>query len=319
MMLLMEVTVSNSLTGKEILGTDFKIVIDNEVYRKVMYWVDKSEHEVSGFGSIKWDKEAKVFRVTDAILLDQDNSPTSSEICPHAIGKAMFQMKDDEGALKWWWHSHVNMNVFWSGDDMNCIRGLGQQGWMTATVFNKKREFRSAFYQLTDVMDNKHEVFVDEIDTSVDYPMDESKIAEWDESYKKHVTEKKYSAPKTTHYDKTTHYGYRTQGFDDQMDLYGCIYPPYRGYAADDVVETPAALDPMNTFGLTNQWDDEGWRLHPKSGDYQYSPVRRKELSEENMWAEIEALDKKDFVELLEDDNLFREFVYEEIAGYLTK
>lgn len=318
---------SKTLEASPIIGTGFKLIIDNDVYRKVMYWVDRSEHEVSGFGSINWDKENKVFRVTSAILLDQDNGPTSSEISPHAIGKAMFEQKDEVGALKWWWHSHVNMTCFWSGDDMNCIRGLGQQGWITATVFNKKRDCRSAFYQLTDVMDNKHEIFIDEIATSVDYPIDDSKKSEWEASYNKHVTEKKYVASSrvapltdiTPWVDKKDKYSRsERQMYLDDWGGYGGYdnwVPTVKDYSADKVeIERQT-----NTYGLTEDWDKEGWRMNPKTNDYQYNPVRDEALDPEKVWQAVSEMDRDEFEELMSSDKVFRAYIYETITGNVTK
>lgn len=61
-----------------------------------------------------------------------------------SIAKAMYETRDDEGMFNFWWHSHVNMGVFWSGTDMDTIRQIGSQGFVVATVFNKKNEMLDA-------------------------------------------------------------------------------------------------------------------------------------------------------------------------------
>ena len=39
------------------------------------------------------------------------------------------------------------MGVFWSGTDHQAIEQIGKNGWVLATVFNKKAEQRTAIYQ----------------------------------------------------------------------------------------------------------------------------------------------------------------------------
>jgi hypothetical protein len=164
------------------------LVIDNEVYHKVMHWVDKSNYEVSGLGTIRVE-EGGVLRVTSALLLPQKNGFTHTDIEAEDVNKALFQLRHAAGDLKWWWHSHVKMNVFWSGTDMDTIKKFGLGGWVLATVFNQKREVKSAAwvqggYQLPW---GSAPSFIDDIDTKI-AAYDKTKIAEWDEEYRLNVT-----------------------------------------------------------------------------------------------------------------------------------
>ena len=171
-----------------------EVHIDNEVYDKIMYWVNKSNYEVSGLGTVEYDEEAGLFRVTDAFLLTQENSMVTTDIDATAIGQLMaevYRRKDVEGTLNFWWHSHVDMDVFWSQTDLDTIHQLGQHGWFLSTVFNKKEEMRSAFYQRS-----PFNVFADKLPTQVIYPYDDSREAEWDREYQEKVTIKKWK-PRT--------------------------------------------------------------------------------------------------------------------------
>jgi hypothetical protein len=159
------------------------IEIDEEVYDKIMHWVDKSNFEVSGLGMIEHDPESNTLRVTDAILLPQKNTQVSTEIDGAAVAKAMFLMKDKPGTLRWWWHSHVDMGVFWSGTDVETIKQLGSGGWFVATVFNKKREMKSAYCQVAPVP-----LIVDDLPTEVMEYFDADLVKKWDADYDKNVT-----------------------------------------------------------------------------------------------------------------------------------
>jgi hypothetical protein len=171
------------------------ILMENEVWRKVMYWVNKSQFEVSGLGKIRVE-EGGTLRVVDAMLLPQKNGHTHTDIEAEDVNRAMFMLKDSEGDLRWWWHSHVNMNVFWSSTDMDTIKKIGQGGWFAATVFNKKSEVRSATWvqegQRTYLPWGGPEaelapLFLDECSTKVVEFLD-PKTPQWDAEYEKNVT-----------------------------------------------------------------------------------------------------------------------------------
>lgn len=163
-----------------------KVKIDQEVYKKIMFWVNRaSTLEVSGLGMVK--VEGDTLRVTSAMLLPQTNQATHTEITAEAVAKAMYELRNEEGLLKFWWHSHVDMGVFWSGTDRETIEELGDQGWILATVFNKKRELRSAFYSkdgMTTPCGNSS-LFLDELETEIE---GETFPAEWEAEYTKNVT-----------------------------------------------------------------------------------------------------------------------------------
>lgn len=180
-----------------------KVVIDNEVFRKIMHWVNKSEYEVSGLGTLVLEPEG-IFRVKSAMLLPQKNGSTHTDIEPEDVGKLMFALKDEPGELRFWWHSHVNMPVFWSGTDMDTIRKLGQGGWFLSTVFNKKRELRSAFYAVQGINSpwGAQALFQDELDTKIE-PFTEAIHAVWDEEYETNVI----NIQRVTSYGKIGDYG----------------------------------------------------------------------------------------------------------------
>lgn len=159
-----------------------KVIIDDLVYQKIMYFVDKSDIEVSGLGKIVFDDKGNI-RVVDAMLLPQKNTATTTDIQPEDVGKAMFLMKDTEGELKFWWHSHVNMGVFWSGTDHDTIVKLASGGWFVSTVFNKKRQMKTCI-----AMSQPFQGIIDDVDTSVSRVLDSSITKEWDKEYQEKVT-----------------------------------------------------------------------------------------------------------------------------------
>lgn len=176
--------------GKEITYCDdIKVEIDEEVYAKIMHWIDKAPGEVSGLGKIVM--ENGIFRVTSAILLKQENTAVTTDIDAAAVGKAMFELKDEPGHMNWWWHSHVNMDVFWSGTDMDTIHEFGNNGWVLATVLNKKRESRSCYYQKgTGFIPS---ILIDDIPTGTIFMAAQETFETWDKEFDDKVETKKSS------------------------------------------------------------------------------------------------------------------------------
>jgi hypothetical protein len=166
-----------------------------------MFWVNRADAEVSGFGSLDYDEQTKTFTPREVILLKQTVSGSDTEMDASAIGKAMFLLRDEPNALKWHWHSHVRMGVFWSSTDMDLIRQLGSQGWLLASVFNQKEEVRTAFYETVQTVQTsfieaqRRECFIDEIPTTVILNRDPALVEAWIKEFDDNVTEKKYSAP----------------------------------------------------------------------------------------------------------------------------
>lgn len=158
-----------------------RVIYDSMVYFKIMHWVTKAGNdEISGFGSVV--KEDGVYRVVDAILLPQKNGRAHTEIDGADVGKAEFLLKDADGEMRLWWHSHVKMGVFWSDTDTDTIKELGQHGWILATVFNQNWQHRSAVYYGKDI-----DIFVDELDTRHKFSLTEEMCEPWDEEFEKNV------------------------------------------------------------------------------------------------------------------------------------
>ena len=105
----------------EIIDT-MRVCIDRPVYQKILHWVDKSTEEISGLGKVVM--ENGVFVVKSAVLAKQENTPSHTEMNGTAVAKMMYQLKDEPGHLNFWWHSHANMEVFWSGEDTDTSSGL---------------------------------------------------------------------------------------------------------------------------------------------------------------------------------------------------
>lgn len=120
-----------------------KVQIDFRDYQKIMHWMHLAHpHEVAGFGTLVVKEDALV--IDDVYLLTQEATAASAEMDADAVGKLEYEVFQEAMAagvesppgLRWWWHSHVNMEAYWSSTDKATLRKLSQGGWMSATVFN---------------------------------------------------------------------------------------------------------------------------------------------------------------------------------------
>lgn len=182
-----------------------EVQIPRHVYNKVMHWVNKSSDEVSGFGKVTYYEETGVFYIHDAYLIKQTNGSAHTDIDGGSLAKLMYQTRETEGELKWWWHSHVKMNVFWSGTDTATIKELGSQGWILATVFNQREEHRSALGYGFKVLDapmihqTEAALIKDELPFFIMDEIPEEETQAWDTEYDTNVEKKTYT-PVTSYY-----------------------------------------------------------------------------------------------------------------------
>lgn len=178
------------------INNHVKVIIEKPVYEKILYWVDKCKDEISGLGKVVFEDGA--FVVKSAILVKQENTGADTEMDAQSVAKAMYELRNEPGHLNFWWHSHADMNVFWSSTDHDTIADFGKNGWCLAVVFNHRHEHRAAYYQKgTGFLP---ELFVDELEVengrTISY-YDES----WDTEYKNKVTVKSLIEYGNAYYD----------------------------------------------------------------------------------------------------------------------
>jgi len=109
--------------------------------KRVMYYAQAADGEVSGLGTIIRDEKGR-YIVDDVFLLDQESSGADTDLKPEAISELMVEMmkkNEDPSRLKFWWHSHANMGVFWSGTDDTCAETLSRE-FAFSLVVNKSGE-----------------------------------------------------------------------------------------------------------------------------------------------------------------------------------
>jgi hypothetical protein len=169
------------------------VYIHPKAHAMIMTWVNKAKGEVSGLGRVKVHPNG-ILEVTKVYLLKQSNTAASTELDQDEVASLLFETKDDReeyGELTFWWHSHVNMDVFWSGTDIEAIHQIGGNGYVLATVFNKRGEFKTAYYQASNGF--YPSLFMDDIHTQYGYVASAEELKEWESEYDKKNIKPKFS------------------------------------------------------------------------------------------------------------------------------
>jgi hypothetical protein len=102
-------------------NTNPVIYISPKIHSRIMEYAQSAEEEISGFGSIN-----KNTNIIDKLfpLLPQHCSGRETDMDAEFLHT--FTESGQSATYDLWWHSHSNMDVFWSGQDESCINLLGQ-------------------------------------------------------------------------------------------------------------------------------------------------------------------------------------------------
>lgn len=166
-----------------------RIKIPRLIHAKIMHMVHNSDHcECSGLMLCEV-REGNI-HVTDTIMTKQKNSFAETELDPAGVGKAMFKWKDRPGSLSGHWHSHVDMEAFWSATDHEMIAKNARHGWFVHIVFNKKGEYLACL-SIKEPVD----AFIDEIPVDIVDDIPSETVEVWNEEYKAAVELVKYTTP----------------------------------------------------------------------------------------------------------------------------
>lgn len=143
-----------------------KVVFETHVWRKMFGWCRAAKSEVSGLGLVR-KVEANTFLVYDAFIMKQYCSGGWTELDGDAKALFMRQLRDKGipySECKFWWHTHYNFGVGWSGTDEENARRLVKQAkdWHVSTVINQMGD------HLTRVDYNSPEVLMDAVETKVE-------------------------------------------------------------------------------------------------------------------------------------------------------
>lgn len=152
-----------------------KVLLSPLANTKLKYYIENINYEISGLGLVeKLENERGTLYVPDIFLFKQHVSAAQTTIDSDDISKFIEEKWSNDPdfpleKVKLWWHSHVNMSVFWSGTDTACQDRLdndqAEENWFLSIVGNKQghRLAKVDIYQ-------PHRMWVDNIQIEVGEP-----------------------------------------------------------------------------------------------------------------------------------------------------
>lgn len=124
---------------------NYKVVFSINAYIKYQIYINKVNTEISGFAKVTKHKEAGIFYIEDLILLPQIIATgVYTRFNQGDFYNDLISRGGSPSDYRCWWHSHVDMPVFWSSTDTATIEDhdiqLPEDNWFLSIVGNKKGE-----------------------------------------------------------------------------------------------------------------------------------------------------------------------------------
>lgn len=118
-----------------------KVLIPPETFERLKLYIELCPWEVSGLGIV--EQVGNDFLIRDIFITRQWNYSAFTEMYPEDLSRLLIEMVKegkDPNQVKLWWHSHAEMDVFWSQIDDYTCRNMGQ--YLISVVGNKAGKFR---------------------------------------------------------------------------------------------------------------------------------------------------------------------------------
>jgi hypothetical protein len=118
-----------------------RIWITGQAYSRLRWYIELCPFEVSGIGTVAPHGEDLL--VTDIILVRQRASDTDTELDSQAVADHLLQVLqrgEDPSALRVWWHSHAEGDIYWSDTDEETIERF-QIDQLISIVGNRRLNF----------------------------------------------------------------------------------------------------------------------------------------------------------------------------------
>lgn len=156
---------------------EIKLIIPLPTYQKIMAYIQLCDTEISGFAEVAYNIEKNSFIAGEVFLLEQEATGTHVEMDEETVSKFNIQytkkhfVKGQGVQLpRIWWHSHVNMEAFFSATDEETLKELQNDTFIIALVGNKRAEMKAKCYvaQNVPMLENQQYIEVDPLHVTID-------------------------------------------------------------------------------------------------------------------------------------------------------
>ena len=121
-----------------------KILFTKEAWDKIHLYIEHCPNEISGLGAAKFDGDNII--INDIGIWKQECGPAETEVIDHesvvTLAAEMIAKGHSMEELCVWWHSHANIDSFFSATDHNCIEKWINNKFLVAVVGNKKGKYK---------------------------------------------------------------------------------------------------------------------------------------------------------------------------------
>lgn len=150
------------------------VYMTREVFSRMWHFVDIADKEVSWLGTVRQTQYGN-FLIEEVFLLEQEVSATQTEISEDGIARLAQELIDTRqdgvdvvNRIRFWGHSHVQMDTSPSGQDENQMQHFQQDcAWFVRGILNKLGCMRFDIFlwdigvRITDVSWAIYDEFVD--------------------------------------------------------------------------------------------------------------------------------------------------------------
>jgi proteasome lid subunit RPN8/RPN11 len=126
----------------KLLSAEIKVFLELSVREMIDRWVAMASGEISGLGLV--EPVPGGFVVREVFLPEQTCGSVNTVIEEEAVAKLLIELDRkgyDTSKLRFWFHSHVNMQTFWSDKDQSTIELLANDDYFVSLVTNKQEEY----------------------------------------------------------------------------------------------------------------------------------------------------------------------------------
>ena len=126
----------------KLLSAEIKVFLELSVREMIERWVSMASGEISGLGLV--EPVPGGFLVREVFLPEQSCGAINTVIEPESVAKLLIELDRngyDTSMVRFWFHSHVNMNTFWSDKDLSTIELLANNDYFVSLVTNKQEEY----------------------------------------------------------------------------------------------------------------------------------------------------------------------------------
>lgn len=194
-----------------------KVYIDSHAFEKIRFIVDHEPMEIGFMGSVSHNPNSEIYVITDVFITKQERSATTTEQSAEGLNELTSSIIQDNtltnaqkkqrlNSLNFWGHSHVDMTVSPSGQDLSNALTFKTKPYLIAAIFNKRGDIRVDFY------DFEHGIAYEDLEVQTKWNLPDETITEILEDIRTKVSEIK---PKASYYSIG---GWNTPSYMDKVD-----------------------------------------------------------------------------------------------------